>query len=113
MSRSPVRLLLVSMLGVVSLVALWLAFELRYIWYLDEPTALAMRGGFALAALGILVCWFVAPSRLLVGVLGLAALLFPLVVGLSDVPINLGFLQFAGFVVGLLVVTTHLRRRML
>ena len=110
-SRSRVRLLAVSALAVVSLAALWLTFEFRYIWYLKAQTAFAMRSGFALGAAGILLCWLFAPSRLLVAALGLATMFFPLVVGLTDVPINLGFLPFVAFVIGLLVITTHLRRR--
>lgn len=112
-SRPIVRLAIVSALCAVSLVALWFVFELRYIWYLDAPTAFRMRAGFALVAMTILLCWFFAPSRLLVGGLGLVALFFPIMVGLSHVPTNLGFLLFVAFVIGLLMATTHLRRTLL
>ncbi len=111
--KSPVRLLIVLTLSVVSLVVLWVVFEVRYIWYLNESTTTALRSGFALLASGILLSLFVAASRSLVGVLGLLAMLFPSMLGLSDTPINLGFLLFLAFAVGLLIVTAHLRRKML
>lgn len=110
--RTALRILALAAMAGAALTVLWLVFSIRYIWYLDASTAFAMRSGFAMAALAIVLCWFFAPSRTLVGALGLIALFFPLLVGLTTVPVNAGFLPFVAFAVALLVAATHLRRKL-
>jgi hypothetical protein len=91
---------------------LWVAFELRYLWYVDNVTALRLRAGIALIFAAIVLCWVFYPSRVAVIVLGFSALFFPPLTGFSPVGPTVEFIGYAIGIIAVLVLATEIRRRL-
>ena len=112
MSKRALRTIATLVLGVVSLAVLYLMCELRYVWYIDIATVVALRTGWTIGVVAITLCWVFLPSRILVGAIGALMLLLPQAIRFTDLPYNPGFLAFVALAISLLVATTHLRRGM-
>lgn len=94
----------------ISLAVLWVAFELRYVWHVDNEGLWFLRAGIGLCATAILACWVLFPSRVVVALLGLIGLVHPPLIDPQYPALALGFLPYVVVVLVLLVTATHLLR---
>lgn len=86
-------------------------FKLRYGWYTTEQTSSFLSIGYATCALSILLLWAFYPSRVLVAIAAIFALVFPFIfLPETFAQPNLGFAAFATIPVALLIFATHLRK---
>jgi hypothetical protein len=98
-------------LGLFSLAALWIVFELRYVWYVQPDQLMVLRLGFTAVAGSIVALWVLYPSRVAVGLLGFSCLAFPPLFDSRFVGITPGFLLWVALILSLLLGATQLRRR--
>ncbi len=111
MSSKTLMLVATFALGLFSLVALWVVFELRYVWYVQPDQLMVLRLGFTAVAGSIVALWLLYPSRVAVALLGFSGLAFPPLFDSRFVGITPGFLLWVALIVGFLVGATQLRRR--
>ncbi|MCR6700956.1 MAG: hypothetical protein NVV68_07335 [Dokdonella sp.] len=111
--RTALLLFLVS--AVLALAVHYFMFEMTYLWYVQVEQARLMRGIYAAVVAVILLLWALFPSRIAVGLVGLAGLYFPHLIFASDArpllgrEITLGGLAVTLVSVALLVVATQFR----
>jgi hypothetical protein len=111
LSSKTLMLVATFALGLFSLAALWIVFELRYVWYVQPDQLMVLRLGFTAVAGSIVALWVLYPSRVAVGLLGFSCLAFPPLFDSRFVGITPGFLLWVALILSLLLGATQLRRR--
>ena len=101
-----------SFFAAISLFVSWFVFELRYMWFLSHHSFLFLRIGFLLCIGLIILSWAVYPSRLFVGLIGIALFIFPPILrSQAYVQIDGEFAVWLSGAVLLLVATTEIDLR--
>lgn len=105
------KIALFFVLACLGLAASYVAFKMRYGWYLTNENAHLLDIGFLVGSGAIAILWALFPSRVAVAVVGAMIFVFPPVLkpetfAALDVPFGaLSLLPIA-----LLVLATHVRR---
>lgn len=96
----------------LALTVLFLAFELRYMWYVSRENFIFLRSLFGISLLVIVLLWAFYPSRILVALVVLACFaLPPLLRGATFVQLDAASLGAVLLCALLLVGATELRHR--
>ena len=113
MKRYRLRVITVSILfEAIALAVSWLIFEMRYMWYVKSDDFEFLRNGFAGGAAIIVLLWLFYPSRILVGLTGMAIFVFPPLFDRSRfVPVDGAFFVWSCGALLLFLLATELRRR--
>ena len=96
----------------LALAAFFLAYELRYMWYVSRENFIFLRSIFGVSVLTIILLWVFYPSRILVALVVLACFaLPPLLRGAAFVQLDAASLGAVLLCALLVVGATELRRR--
>lgn len=67
--------------SILALLATWFVFDMRYMWFVQGREYIFLRVGFLVGVGLIMLGWVFRPSRMFVGLIGMATLCFPPVLG--------------------------------
>lgn len=99
------------MLALVAMAAHAFTFAFRYLWYLSPGAYSFAIIGYLLCALGIVFLWVRKPSLVIVGALGVIALIFPPILRPKDfVGVDVVYGIYAIVAVALLLGATYYRK---
>ena len=98
--------------SIISLLAAWFVFDMRYMWFVHGFDYAFLRIGFLIGVASMLLSWIFRPSRLFVGLIGMATLSFPPIMrGDKFVGLNAAYAFWVLIFVLLLLTATELHRR--